>query len=168
MKLFLSLVTLGCAAVLAGCATVEPAVPSNYGGATASIADSVQHRSASVSNVYAVTEVDGRRIANSFMASAEASRNKGFNLTAVAVDRQVPATALKLKLNAQPLTGAPIQQMAMQAAGTFYSVEGVVDFKPEAGRKYIVRGELKKEGSSVWVEDVVSGQVVTEKLTQKR
>lgn len=159
--------TLGCAAALTACANVETAVPTGYSGPTASIADTVQRRSNSVSNIFAVTEVDGRRIANTFMTSTDASRNKGFNLTTVAVEREVPAVLLKLKLRASPLTGAPIQQMAMQLAGTFYQAEGVVDFKPEPGRKYAVRGELKKESSVVWIEDATSGQAVTEKVSQR-
>jgi len=165
----LSSVSLGLLVIwLAGCATPYEPVPQGYTGSTANIADSAQPRSTSVSNVFAVVEIDGHPIANTFRASAGASQGKGFKLTTLTTERYVPAEVpLKLKLSASPMTGAPIQQMAMQLAGTFYSVEGVVDLKPRAGGKYVVRGELKKEGSTVWIEDVESGQPVTEKLTSK-
>ena len=46
-------------------------------------------------------------------------------------------------------------------AGTFYSVEGVVNFTPRPDGKYIVKGELGKAKSSVWIEDVDTGKPVT-------
>jgi hypothetical protein len=46
-------------------------------------------------------------------------------------------------------------------------VDGVVDFNPTPEGIYVVKGELKKEGSSVWIEDVKTGQIVTEKVVGK-
>lgn len=57
--------------------------------------------------------------------------------------------------------------MTSMAAGTFFSVEGVVDFRPVAGRNYLVKGELKKDGSPIWIEDEASGEIVTVKVERK-
>jgi hypothetical protein len=149
-----------------GCASYDPAMQ-GYAGPTANIADSVQVRTESVANVFAVVEVNGRAVGNTFGASTQASRGQGFKLTAITVDREVPAAPVKLKLKAQPVTGAPIQAMAMQLAGTFHTVEGLVTLHAQQGSRYVVRGELKKDGASVWVEDAVTGQVVTEKVVKR-
>ena len=82
------------------------------------------------------------------------------------VERYVPIRPMKVTLRASHATGAPIHAIAMQMAGTYYSVEGVVDFEPKASGRYAVKGELKKEGSSVWIEDVTTGQPVTVKITK--
>lgn len=111
-------------------------------------------------------EIDGNRIANSFGASASASHGQGFALTMAVIDREVPAKPMRVTIKASHTTAAPIHAIASQMAGTFFSVEGVVDFDPKPNTKYVVRGELKKEGSAVWIEDVMSGQVVTQKITK--
>jgi hypothetical protein len=153
---------------LSGCATaLHNPLPAGYTGPTAHISDSVQPRSSSVANVYAVVEVDGRGIANTFGASARASQGQGFQLTTLTVDRYIPAAPTKLKLRAHPVTGAPVQTMAMQMAGTYFKVEGEVDFAPRPGARYVVRGELKKEGAAVWIEDLDTGQAVTERFMQR-
>src|SRR5664280_2731926 len=72
-----------------------------------------------------------------------------------------------LTLRASHVTAAPIQAMALQLAGRFYSVEGAVDFTPKPDGRYVVRGELKAEGSSVWLEDEATGQPVTPKVSKK-
>jgi hypothetical protein len=57
--------------------------------------------------------------------------------------------------------------MAMQMIGTYVKVAGVIDFVPRAGARYVVRGKLKNEGSAVWIEDLDTGQAVTERLRQR-
>lgn len=116
---------------------------------------------------FALTDIDGNKVGNSFVASAQASQGRGFALSSRFIDRAVPARAMKLTLRGSHITAAPIQAMALQLAGCFYSVEGVVDFTPMPGGKYVVRGELKAEGSSVWLEDEATGQVVTAKVSKK-
>jgi hypothetical protein len=53
--------------------------------------------------------------------------------------------------NARQATDAPI---ASQIAGTFFSVEWVVEFTPKPDGKYTAKGELKKEKSSIWIENI--------------
>lgn len=148
------------AAGLAGCATYEP-VPKDYTGPTAVIADSGFSENGTKAQLFALMEVDGNRIGNAFGASASASHGRGASLTTVYPQRAVPARPMKLLIRASHATGMPIHAIASQIAGTFFSIDGTVDFTPEAGRRYVVRGELKKEKSSVWIEDAETGKPVS-------
>ncbi|MES2840666.1 MAG: hypothetical protein V4794_10335 [Pseudomonadota bacterium] len=154
------------AVTLVGCAAYQP-IPPGYVGPVATVSDSGFAEDGTKAQLFVLAEVDGNGIPNSFGASAGASYGKGFALTTRVVDRQVPAKPMKVKLRASHTTGAPIQAMFSQAAGTFFSVDGVVDFTPKADGKYVVKGELKKEGSSVWIEDANTNQPVTEKILKK-
>ncbi|MCY1169937.1 MAG: hypothetical protein V4455_14985 [Pseudomonadota bacterium] len=151
---------------LFGCASYKP-VPEGYAGPVAEVSDSGFSEDGSKAQLFVLSEVDGNRIANSFGASASASHGRGFALTTEIVQRQVPAKPMKVGLRASHTTAAPIQAIASQIAGTFFSVEGVVDFSPQPDGKYIIKGELKKEGSSVWIEDANTQQPVTDKIVQK-
>jgi hypothetical protein len=152
--------------VLLGCATYNP-VPDNYTGPVATIADDIFSESGSQARMFAVVEVDGNVIANSFSESARASSGQGFRLSSRFVERAVPVKPVKLKLRASHATAAPIQAIFGQLAGDFYSVEGVVDFTAKPNGKYVVKGELKKEGSSVWIEDSDTGQPATKRVLSK-
>ncbi|WAC73742.1 hypothetical protein OU995_03080 [Roseateles sp. SL47] len=114
-----------------------------------------------------MTEIDGRSIENSLHETRVASSGKGLALTSRFTTRNVPATALKVKLIGTHQTAAPIQEMVGRAAGTFFSVDGIVDFKPVEGKNYIVTGELKKERSCVWIQEDGTGQPATEKVCSK-
>lgn len=145
------------ALLLTACATYEP-VQKDYSGPTASIRDSGAYESGSKAQLFAVVEVDGNRVMNAFWASANASHGRGFSLTTVYPERKVKAAPQKLTLRASHTTAAPIHAMASQLAGTFFSVEGTIDFTPQPGAVYVVKGELSKEKSSVWLEDASSGK----------
>jgi hypothetical protein len=145
------------AAALAGCASYEP-VPKEYTGPTATIRDSGFSEDSTKAQMFAVVAVDGNRVGNAFSASAMASHGRGASLTTVFPDRKVKAAPVKLTLRGSHATGMPIHAMASQMAGTFFSVEGVVDFTPQAGAVYVVKGDLKKDKSSVWIEDVATGK----------
>jgi hypothetical protein len=71
---------------------------------------------------------------------------------------------MKVRLIGTHLTGAPIQSIFSQVAGSFYRVDGVVDFHPLPDKRYIVKGELGKNSSFVWIADAETGQPVTEKV----
>lgn len=73
---------------------------------------------------------------------------------------------MQATIRASHATGAPIAAIASQMAGTFFSVEGVVDFEPRADIWYVVKGVLSKESSSVWIEEADSGIVVTKKIVK--
>jgi hypothetical protein len=145
---------------ITGCATYQP-VPKDYTGPVAAVEDTGRPEDGTKSQIFALVQIDGQRIDNAFVASGRASSGRGFALTTVYSTRLVPIKPMKASLRASHTTAAPILAIASQLAGSFYSVEGEVDFTPEAGRKYLVKGELTKDKSSVWIEDAESGKPVT-------
>ncbi len=146
--------------LLGACATYEP-VPKDYSGPTALVRDTGFSEDRTKAQMFSLMEIDGNRVMNAFWASANASQGHGASLTTVYTERQVQARPMKVKLQASHATGAPIHAIASQLAGTFFSVEGTVDFTPKANGRYAVKGDLKKEKASVWIEDTETGQPVT-------
>jgi hypothetical protein len=163
MKLF---VTLLAVLSLFACAAYKP-VPDGYTGPVATIRDTGLKESGAKAQMFVLVEIDGHTIPNSLDESASASHGLGFFVRTMFTSRQVPARPMKLKLRGTHITGAPIHAIFSQAAGTFFSVEGTVEFTPSPGGYYEVKGELKKEGSSVWIEDSRTNQPVTQKITGK-
>jgi len=154
------LITALVAVALGGCATYEP-VPKDYNGPTALVRDTGFSEDGTKAQMFAVMAIDGNRVMNAFWASASASQGHGASLTTVYPERAVQIKPMKVTLSGSHATGAPIHAIASQLAGTFFSVEGTVDFLPEAGHQYLVKGDLKKEKSSVWIEDAETGKPVT-------
>lgn len=152
--------------LLGGCAAYKP-VPEGYSGPIAWVADSGRSEDGTKAQLFALIAVDGNPIESSFSASAGRSYGQGFALTVVNTGREVPAKPMKVTLKASHITGAPIHAITSKMAGTFFSVEGVVDFSPQPKAHYVVRGTLSAGASSVWIEDIATGQPVTEKLTEK-
>lgn len=150
-----------CAALwLAGCATYEP-VPKGHTGPTATVRDTGMVEDGTKARMFALMEVDGQNVMNAFWASASTSRGKGPVLIPTYTERAVPVRPMKVLLRGSHATGAPVHELASRMAGTFFSVEGTVDFLPEADHTYVVTGDLKKERSSVWIEDAATGKPVT-------
>lgn len=161
-----TLVTLLAVVGLFGCA-VPPPVPDGYTGPVATVGDTGFREGSTKAQMFVLAEIDGARVINSLDASAAASRNKGLMLTTEFVSRPIPARPMKVKLVATHTTAAPIHEMFLRSTGKFLSVEGTVDFNPAPGGSYIVRGELKKEGSWVWIEDSNTREPATEKVLSK-
>jgi hypothetical protein len=153
-------------ALLGGCATYKP-VPDGYTGPTARIVDSSYQETGGKGRLYYVESVDGNKIENARNATGQASYGRGFSLSIRSSIRDVPIRKMRLRLVGTHVTAAPIHEIASRAIGEFFSVEGDVDFTPEAGKVYEVRGELKKTGSSVWIVDQATSEPVTEKILNK-
>jgi hypothetical protein len=148
-----------------GCATFEP-VPKEYTGPTATLQDTGFSEDGSKAQFFAAVEVDGNRMMNAFWASANASQGRGNSLTTIYPTRKVKAAPMKVRLQCSHATGAPIAAIASQIAGTFFSVDGVVDFVPKPDGRYAVKGELKKEKSTCWIEDLEAGKPATTVVTK--
>jgi hypothetical protein len=155
MKTIKHVFVIALALVLSACASYRP-VPEGYSGPVAVIRDSAQTESVAKGQLFYVQSIDGNAIHNARNATRQSSANTGFIVNARDSERRVPIRAMKLRLIATHVTGAPIHELASRAAGTFFSVEGDVEFTPKAGATYVVRGELKKGASSVWIEDATS------------
>jgi hypothetical protein len=166
MQSTLSKFTFLAALLLSGCATTYEPVSKEYTGPTASLRDTGFSEDWGKAQMFSAVEIDGNRVMNAFWASRNASQGQGNLLSTVYPERKVKAAPMKVTLRGSHTTGAPIAAIASQMAGTFFSVEGVVDFAPRPDGKYIVKGELKKEKSTVWIEDVETGNPVTAILSK--
>jgi hypothetical protein len=157
----------GIAVLLAGCATVSNPVPADYKGPVVSLTDTGATESGSKARFFAAIEVDGTSIDNAIRQTRISSHGQGFALSARYTSRNAPVRPMKVKLLGTHQTAAPIHEIASRMAGTFFSIEGVVDFKPTEGKQYEVTGELAKERSCVWISEVGTNAVVTERICTK-
>jgi hypothetical protein len=155
-------------AILTACATLHEPLPPDFKGPIVKVTDTGRTEDRSKAQFFVLQEVDGKTVNNSIFESRKVSHGRGFALTTIYITRGLPATPMKVKLLGTHQTAAPIHEIASRAAGTFFSVEGVVDFNPIAGREYIVKGELSKESSTVWIEDAATNDPVTVKVQAKR
>ena len=152
--------------LLHGCAAYQP-IPEGYKGPTATVTDSGFAENGSKAQFFVLAEINGNRIRNSFGASANASYGQGFALTPVYVQRKIPARPMQIKLVGSHATAAPIHSLFSRAAGTFLSVEGIVSFTPKPNGRYVIKGELKENGSSIWIEDAETREKITEVIAKK-
>lgn len=148
---------------LSACTTISKSVPEGYNGPVVQLADTGRQGSGGKAEFFSAVEIDGREIQNSLRETRSASYGRGFALSSRYTTRDLPVIPMKIKLIGTHQTAAPIHEIASRMAGTFFSVEGVVDFKPTEGHRYVVTGELKKERSCVWIAEADSSQLVTEK-----
>ena len=158
-------IALSIALGLGGCASYVP-VEKDYTGPTATLADTGFSEDGSKAQMFAVIEVDSRRVTNAFSASASASHGRGNNLTTIYPSRTIKAERTKFLIKCSHTTGAPIAAIASQIAGTFFSVEGAVEFAAKAGGRYAVKGELTKQKSSCWIEDLETGKPASSVITK--
>jgi hypothetical protein len=158
-----SFLALAAVFLLSSCASYKP-VPEGYTGSVATIRDTSETEDGSKARQFYLAEIDGNRVENSRSATRQSSYGTGFSLFARGFERPVPIRAMKVKLIGSHVVAAPIHEFASRAAGTFFEVEGVVEFTPKPEGRYVVRGELKKGISSVWIEDENSKEIVTAKV----
>jgi hypothetical protein len=145
---------------LFGCATAlkTSGIPDGYVGDAAYIDDFVYQESSAKGRIFAVDSINGEKLETSFERTRRASAGSGFGLTMVSAGHSIVAgKPLKFSLRASHVTAAPIHAMFSSVTGNFFSIEKEVTFTPEANKKYIVKGILKKDASDVWIEDVESG-----------
>ena len=162
------LITSVAVALLTGCATYQP-VPEGYAGPVAKVRDTGSYVDGyTKGQIFSLMEVDGQKIKDSFMASNKQSYGQGFTLTLDIQNRLVPIKPMSVKLRGSHITGAPIHAIASKAAGTYFTVEGIVNFTPRPDTLYLVKGELKSGASSVWIEEAESGTIVTDKVSEQQ
>lgn len=142
-------------------------IPEGYTGPVAVVVDSGFTESGSKAQLFVLDAIDENRVENSLAASRRASHGQGFFLTTRIVSREIPVRPMRVKIVGTHITAAPIHAILSRAANTFYSVEGIVEFAPEQGESYVVRGELKEKGSAVWIENARSKIKVTEVVVGK-
>jgi hypothetical protein len=154
-----------CAAVI-GCAPYEP-VPRDFVGPTATISDWGFSAPGVKSQLFAVVSIDGQRVHNAFQDSALENRSRALSYVPNYPRRRVPLRRVKVGLRASHTTEMPIQAVPSQIAGTFFRVEGEVESTPKELTFYVVKGELAKEQSCVWIEEENTRERVTKKACTK-
>ncbi len=148
---------------LAGCAGLEPATPPDYTGPTVNVADQAVQVSGKLLHVFELTQVDGRRLATTSMATVRANQGRGFSVAPVALSNELPVRPARVQLLAATQYAAPILAMTNPTC----RVQGEVAFTPEPGKAYRVAGRIAAEACEVWIEDVATKQPVTTKVSGK-
>ncbi|MGQ3052234.1 MAG: hypothetical protein ACT6S0_10660 [Roseateles sp.] len=148
---------------LAGCASLEPATPPDYTGPTANVADQAVQVSDQRLHVFEMTQVDGRRLATTSMATVRASQGRGFAVAPVALTNELPLRPVRVRLQATTQYAAPVLALTNPTC----QVQGDVAFTPEAGKAYRVAGRIAAEACEAWIEDLASRQPVTDKVPGK-
>lgn len=160
-------IILALVAALSGCATLSTPVPEDYAGPVVQLNDTGFQADGMKGIFFSALEIDGKMIKNSLMETRRVSRGQGFALTSRYTRRDVPVVPMKVKIIGTHQTAAPIHEFASRVAGTFFSVEGTVDFLPLEGQVYVVTGELSKDGSCVWIAESETSKPVTEKICER-
>lgn len=112
-------------------------------------------------DMFYLSEIDGKQVANSRAGTAVANQGNGlYPIKLALVTRPVPTVDAGFKIIARTYYAAPVQEYTSPV----YKVEGLVHFVPEAGRTYVVKGDLGKNYSGVWIEDEQTHQVVDHKV----
>lgn len=160
MQRFRALIAAMLLALLSACATTYQPVQPGYTGPTAVIADSYFVRTHSKSEFFYVEQVDGHAVDNGRIRSLRESQGQGFYLHPDDMERAVPARPLTLVIVARTQYAAPILSMTHDV----FQVKGTLQFTPQSGKRYVVRGTLGENDSEVWLEDEATSQVVGQKF----
>jgi hypothetical protein len=151
----------GVVALLAtGCASYEQGVPESYSGPKATIQDTGASQSSSLVHIFEVTQVDGRKLRGSSLATSIANQGRGFSQTPVTLSNEVPAKMLKIQIEGGTRYAAPI--LAMTNPGC--RVIGEVELNAQTGKTYVVTGKLGPDSCEVWVQDAATGAELTPRI----
>lgn len=113
-------------------------------------------------DIFFISDVGGKRVQNAWTRTSMANVEPAFAMRKVEHQHRLPAKPLRVKIEGRVFNG----KLMGYIFNPSYSVSGVVAFTPVAGKRYVVRGVLRKKGSAVWIE-TTGGQVVTKKVVGK-
>lgn len=149
--------------MMSGCAGLEPATPPDYTGPTVNVADQALQVSGQLLHVFEMTQVDGRRLSSTSIATLRANQGRGFAVSPVALTNELPPRPARVRLQAATQYAAPILALTRPTC----QVQGDVAFAPEAGKAYRVAGVISAAQCAVWIEDLATQQPVTDKISGK-
>lgn len=155
---------LAAMALLAGCSSfsgLQPATPADYTGPTANVADQAVAVSGQLLHIFEITQVDGRRLSSTSMATLRSREAGRFPAAPVALTNELPLQPVQLRLQAASQYATPV--LALQ--GDSCQVQGGVAFTPQAGKAYRVTGRIAADACEAWVEELGTGRVATDKVT---
>lgn len=148
------------AAALCGCAGFkgyEPATPPDYDGPTVNVADQVRPVGAELAHVFELTQVDGRRLSTSSMATVHANQGRGFSVAPLALTNELPLRPARVQLQAVTQYATPLLAVKHPTCRS----TGEVAFTPQPGKAYRVTGRIAADACEVWIEDLATQQAVT-------
>lgn len=154
------------ALVLGGCASYrgfQPATPEGYDGPTVNVADGIVQVNSDLVQVFEMTQIDGRRLLSTSIATLQANQGRGFGTAPVALSNEVPPRPGHARLQVVTQYATPL--LALQ--NPTCRVQGEVAFAPEAGKAYRVAGRITAEACEAWIEDLATRQPVTDKVRGK-
>jgi hypothetical protein len=151
--------------VVSGCASYGPPAPIDFKGPTTTLKESVKLHDASKADFFILESVDGQRVDNSIRKTRTANYGRGLNAMAPAMMEQViPAKPASFKIIGRTEYSAPIQALTHPV----YEVSGKVEFTPEVDKVYVIKGDLGKDYSAVWIEEESTHTVVGNKVELKK
>jgi hypothetical protein len=128
----------------------------------ASIEDTFQRKGTGSAYVFFVSKINEvSTISNAMTESARATAGQGSYLHALGANRDIPAKPLKLSLTARVIHSSPIA--ILMDPDSKLTLEGDIDFTPQPNMKYFVKGILRKDKASIWIEDI-NGNIMPESL----
>ncbi len=145
---------------LCGCAT-DP-VPAGYTGPLSHVSDTFTPAENGGVDFFYVAKINGATVDNALFSTMQANAGRGFAMSPVPFDRNVPAQTATFSIVGRTHYAAPIIELTHKV----YQVSGDVSFAPAAGHNYLVKGVLSAAGSSVWIEDE-TGSVMDKKIELK-
>lgn len=153
-----------CGVLLAGCTKT---LPDNYSGPTAIVRDThanyveggfLRHEKV---DLFVMETMDGKLIDNGQLATARASfkSSLGFKLKPQSFEKPLPIRPMTVTLAAIIVYAAGGQYGGSREPETMATRK--LRFTPVAGETYVVRGQIARDKSSVWLE-TAGGRIVGE------
>ncbi len=142
---FIGLLTL----LLSSCASIYQPIPEGYTGETAIVKDSSSNLTSTNAHYFILLKIDDKYIEHSWGKTRQENYGRGMRFTQHIVMRDVLPKSQKFTI--QGLVFFPTDAQAI--FGDEMSVTKEFMFTPVAGEKYMVKGELDKKSSTVWLED---------------
>lgn len=118
---------------------------------------------------FLVAKIDGVEVEdNSARRSLTASEGQGLWMTPRSNEIRVAAGRHRLHLLATYFFAAPIEVLLRMGKETAYRAEGEIIVDLGVGRTYQVRGRLEPYYQEVWLEDVDSGEIIGQKIINRK
>lgn len=145
--------------LLGGCVTTHNPIPEGYSGPLITIDDSFKSLGSRKAEMFYIQKINNKDVENAHRKSFSASSGQSGVLVTQGYSHKLPAMKTKLLLSGEIMHGAPIGYLFN--SGSNYVVRGEIEFSPEVNKHYLISGELSKERSAVWVENI-NGDIVSE------
>ncbi len=123
--------------------------------AVAVFRDTVKSTSERKAEFFYLSKIDDKKMENSSERTENRNRGRGFAMTPMMVERNVPAQLATFTIVGSAQYAAPI--LALTTDKRVYDVTGTVKFAPERHKTYVVKGQLGEKSSAVWIEEEIEG-----------